>query len=176
MTRLTQALRRAGVTQNESPRDVPVGVTVDTRFDAPGETGAVADAPQRSMRLPAATGTEASQDEPAATRITTLTRCPRCARVLRARSHAPGFWERRVLSLIRIRPYHCDFCGYKFHRFNVKSGDTVTDQNAVKVFSTFLPAADTRDFKELIRDIAQAEREQQSSRGLDVYPVQKRPH
>lgn len=185
MTRLTEALKRAGATQKQSPDDVPTGLTADhsPRVDAPPtfdfsftETGAVAEGSKRSMWPPAVSETEVTKDEPAATAVGTLTRCPGCERVEGVRTHVLGFWERRVLSLMRIRPYRCDFCGYRFYRFNRESAGPVTDQKGGKVFSTFLRPADNRDFNELIRDIAQAEWEQQRSQDSNSYPVHGKWH
>jgi len=119
MTRLTQALERARLAQDLSPCDDPTGSTSSTRMNLLGELGPVAEAAQRSVRLPAVAGTEATKDESAATRMTPSTRCPRCERVQLVRADVPGFWERRVLSLVRIRPYRCVVCDHRFRRFNV---------------------------------------------------------
>jgi hypothetical protein len=175
MRRLTQALERANGTLNESPPDVLRGLPSGIRVDALGEIGAVAEPSQESIRLPAVTQTKASKDEPAATRMTALNRCPQCERVQRAPAQAPGLCE-RILSLMRIRLHRCDFCGRRFRRVDAEDGDPVTDRHTVKMSSTFLPAADTRDFNELIRDLAHAEREQQRGQSLDSQQVRRKPH
>jgi hypothetical protein len=113
MRRLTEALERADVTLNQSPPDVLRGLPSGTRADALGEIGAVAEPSQESIRLPAVTRTEASEDEVAATRTTALNRCPQCERVQRAPAQTPGLCG-RILSLIRIRLHRCDFCGRRF--------------------------------------------------------------
>lgn len=179
MTRLTQALERADPTRKQRPTDDPAALAAGTRVAVPptldfnsGETGKVADAPHRPMRVPAVM-TEVTKHEPEATRTTAPIRCPGCERVQGVRSQGPGFWGRRILPLFRIGRYRCDACGHRFYRFNVDTADPVTDQNGVGVFSTFLPPADNRDFNELIRDIAEAERDQQSS--PDSSPVDEPP-
>jgi hypothetical protein len=78
-----------------------------------------------------------------------------------------------MLSLIRVRSCRCDFCGHRFHRFNVDHSDLLADP--VPVNSTFLPAADGRDFNELISDLAHDERNLQSGHDPDAYSVPKRP-
>jgi hypothetical protein len=175
MRRLTEALERAELNLNESTRDVLRTVPPGNRVDVLGEGGTVAGASPGSMRLPAVTQADATTDELAASRMSLLPRCPRCDRVHRARAEAPGLWE-RILSAVRIQRYQCDFCGCRFRRFGAKEGDSVTDGHGARLSSTFLPAADHRDFNEIIRDLAHAEREQQRGQGLDPQQPRTRPH
>jgi hypothetical protein len=171
MTRLIQALERAAETEKQDLRRNP-GLTAAPRVDARAEIGVAVEAPRRSVRLPAVSETETLRGDSAATR--TQIRGPRCDRAQRVPADAPGILD-RILALMRIRFYRCDFCGCRFHRFNVESGDPGTDQDAVEISATFLPAADNRNFGELIRDIAHGEREQQSRHGLDSYAVLRKP-
>ncbi len=171
MTRLIQALERAAETEKQDPRRNP-GLTAAPRVDARAEIGVAGEAPRRSVRLPAVSETEIPRGDSAATR--TQIRCPRCDRAQRVPADGPGILD-RILALMRIRLYRCDFCGCRFLRFNVENGDPATDQHAVEVSATFLPAADNRNFSELIRDIAHGEREQQSRHGLDSYAVLRKP-
>jgi hypothetical protein len=173
MRRLTEALERAELNLNESTRDVLRTVPPGNRVDVLGESGAVAGASPGSMRLPAVTQPDATTDELA--RMSVLPRCPRCDRAHRARAEAPGLWE-RILSVMRIRRYQCDFCGCRFRRFGAKEGDPVTDGHGARLSSTFLPAADDRNFNELIRDLSHAEREHQGGQGLDPSQARRKPH
>src|SRR5438093_4946178 len=129
MTRLTEALERARVIREQGAdaakeltsahhtrEDIPTTWDLDVR-----DPRAVADAPQLPMRPRAVTHTEtpktdtqARKDEPRVAPTGTFTKCPRCKRVQGVRVRELGFWGRRVLSLIRVRPYRCIFCGHRF--------------------------------------------------------------
>jgi hypothetical protein len=119
-----------------------------------------AELPQLSLRPPKVAEISPTTHEPSSTPTLTSIRCPRCERLQGVPTGVRGLWERTVLALMRIRPYRCTFCGRRFHRFQVGGVQEATDQSPVEAFSTFLPPADTRNFQELIRDIAQAEQEQ----------------
>lgn len=41
--------------------------------------------------------------------------CPQCGHGVFNRSHRRGYFERRVLALLRMRPYRCGECEMRFY-------------------------------------------------------------
>lgn len=93
------------------------------------------------------------------------TQCPSCRRAdTLPKSHQRGFWEKRILGLLGLRPYQCTSCGTRFHSLNFALGDglqarTTREKAAQDLFSVFLPPQDDRDFQGLIQEIREAEKE-----------------
>jgi hypothetical protein len=74
-------------------------------------------------------------------------KCPGCGAVQKRRKAGP--WARRLLRLLRMRPFKCGVCR---HRFD--------DPNPlVSWSSSFLSPVDNRVFEDFVRDIARDERE-----------------
>ena len=66
-----------------------------------------------------------------------------------------GLWTKRFLGLLGIAT-RLRSCG---HRFSAFESEAETNQRLGAVFATFLRPEDSRTFRDLIRDIARAERE-----------------
>lgn len=88
-------------------------------------------------------------------------RCPTCKRATRIRrSRRHGFSENTLLSILLLTPYRCDSCGGRFYglAFNNFDGMPPPEQITEKFSTSFLAAEDTRNFQELIHEIAEAEK------------------
>src|SRR5216683_2965163 len=121
MTRLTQALERAGAIPRQNADDVPkpvhpiwdLGEAAETAevpqlsVRLPGETAEVlrlsvrppaetAEVPQLSLRPPDVAEIANTMHELPSTATPTSIRCPRCERVQGVRTEVPGLWERTV--------------------------------------------------------------------------------
>jgi predicted Zn-ribbon and HTH transcriptional regulator len=45
--------------------------------------------------------------------------CPRCHSERVRRSKRKGILERRILSMLFVRPFRCGSCGYRFFRWSI---------------------------------------------------------
>src|SRR5262245_34751531 len=113
-----------------------------------GDPRAMSDAAQASTRPPTASETDGKSESPA-TEATAFSSCPRCNKPQAIRTSTVGFWETRILSFVRIRPYQCGSCGCRFHRFNIRYPPT-TAQSGLTGLSTFVLSSEHRDFDDLI--------------------------
>lgn len=91
--------------------------------------------------------------------------CPACKKPKGAAPARPdGFWEKRMLPLILLRPFRCASCRSRFHRFSLRNGLPESSAKEGKrgagaeQFSAFLPPEDNRDFQALIEEIGRAEK------------------
>ena len=80
-------------------------------------------------------------------------------------SRGRGFFEEKVMALIRVWPYRCGKCRNRFYRFSLQNG--AESPRVVKrrrrrtqeeQFSQFFQAPDEMEFKELIARIREDEK------------------
>ncbi|MDA2923078.1 hypothetical protein MYX65_00225 [Acidobacteria bacterium AH-259-L09] len=92
-------------------------------------------------------------------------RCPVCKKEDVRLTHAKGFLEKKVFRLIMLRPYRCRMCRSRFYRFSLQDGARSPkrakrrkEKAEEEQFGHFLKPADEKEFRELIAEIAEAER------------------
>ncbi|MDA2932705.1 SPOR domain-containing protein [Acidobacteria bacterium AH-259-D05] len=93
-------------------------------------------------------------------------KCPVCKRKEDIRlTHARGFLEKKLFPLILLRPYRCRMCRSRFFRFGrwdglgkVQRAKQAEGKAQEQQFEQFLKPSDDREFRELIAEIAEAER------------------
>ena len=183
MTRMQKALEKAAGSQ---PAEIPGGAEGPSR-DMSHDHGALGiksfaegvepvDRPP-SASHPVATHPPAVFPEPlpvthsAPVKSHTLTgtramRCPECGSVYEGTLR--GAWATKVLGLMRILPYRCNYCRRRFELADAypKERETV---------SIFLQPEDDRSFHDLIRELARDERQQAAHGfGLNAAPMNER--
>ena len=91
--------------------------------------------------------------------------CPVCKKAEKFRgSHPKGFWEKKMLSLILLRPFRCSSCGRRFYRFSLRNTvrhggrRKLNKEGDEKRFSGFLEPKDPGDFDGFIGKIREAEK------------------
>ena len=85
--------------------------------------------------------------------------CPYCGAPLNsARAH--GFFEKRVLGMLGLKPFRCKACRRRIvRRKNSVDGERLRPRADVRAATPFVSSDDTDEFDRLIREIASAERE-----------------
>ncbi len=90
--------------------------------------------------------------------------CPACRSEAGYRPlPAKGFWERRILARLGVKPYRCSACGCKLFRKRSPKGAVGSlrrGQPRPETLASFDSPSpeDDRDFEQVIREMAEAER------------------
>ena len=151
MTRLYRALDHTAQTENDG--EYVGGEVSGTSRDPFRE---VVHRPRRRHEG-AAEAPSFSFTPPSTERRVATVRCPACG----ARQRPGAGWTKWVLNLLRVKPYRCDFCRHRFSETEAhRTADPSGPRDDRAVFSTFLKPADSREFRDVIRDIARDEDEQ----------------
>ncbi len=89
--------------------------------------------------------------------------CPACKASGSAMpAQGRGFWERKVLARLRLRPFRCRQCNKKFYAYH--QGGPVVPATRQGEASAFLPASHDQDFREAVDHIRSREEGLQQGR------------